>query len=115
MRDGGCRHHVRCARTDRTCAGHHAAPPARLGEGDRRLAHCLLVMRAQCRQPLAHVVQRLADSGDIAMPENRKNAGKQGNLAAIHFARLRREIANERLGHRQPDRGHPRPLCSILL
>jgi len=44
-----------------------------------------------------------------------KTPGKQGNLAAIDFARLRGEIANERLGHRQTDRGHVRLPCSILL
>jgi hypothetical protein len=32
----------------------------------------------------------------------------------IDFARLRGEIANERLGHRQTDHGHVRPRCSIL-
>jgi hypothetical protein len=67
------------------------------------------------RQPLACAVQRLAETGDVAMPENRENTGKQGHFAAVDFARLRREIANERLGHRQTDRGHVRPRCSILL
>src|SRR5215469_1633649 len=43
-----------------------------------------------------------------------KTPGKQGNLAAIDFDRLRGEIANERLGHRQTDRGHSRLPCSIL-
>jgi hypothetical protein len=72
-------------------------------------------MRAQGRQPLARVVQRLADSSDIAVPENGKNAGKQWNFAAIDFARLRCEISRERLGHRQTDRGHARPSCPILV
>ena len=76
MRDGRRRHHVSCARANRTRAGHHAAPPARLSEADRSQAHGLLVMRAQGRQPLASLVQRLTDSSDIAMPENRKNAGE---------------------------------------
>ena len=31
------------------------------------------------------------------------------------IARLRSEIASERLGHRQTDRGHSRPPCFILL
>jgi hypothetical protein len=115
MRDGRRRHHVSCARANRTRAGHHAAPPARLSEADCSQAHSLLVMRAQSRQPLARVVQRFADSGDIAMPENGKNAGKQWNFAAIDFARLHREIADERLGHRQTDRGHPQPHCPILV
>jgi Oxidoreductase family, NAD-binding Rossmann fold len=62
----------------------------RFTEADRSQAHSLLVMRAQGRQPLACLVQRLTDSSDITMPENRKNAGEQRNLAAIDFARLRR-------------------------
>jgi hypothetical protein len=111
MRDGRRRHHVRCARANRARAGHHAAPLAHFSKGDRRQAHCLLVMRAQGRQPLACLVQRFADSSDIAVPENGKNAGQQRNFAVIKFARLRCEVANERLGHRQPDRGHPRPLA----
>jgi len=77
-----------------------------LGKRDRRQAHRLLVMRAQRRQPLACAVQRLAEAGDIAMPENRKDTGKQRNLATIDFARLRGEIASERLRHCEPDRGH---------
>jgi hypothetical protein len=32
MRDGRRRHHVCCARADRTRAGHHAAPLTRLGD-----------------------------------------------------------------------------------
>jgi hypothetical protein len=54
------------------------------------------------------VARRFADSSDIAVPENGKNAGKQRKFAAIDFARLNREIADERLGHRQAERGHPR-------
>jgi hypothetical protein len=57
----------------------------------------------------------LPDSSDIAVPENGKNAGKQRKFAAIDFARLNREVAGERLGHRQADRGHPRVPWSILL
>jgi hypothetical protein len=75
---------------------------------------CSLCARMVARHP-HKFVQRFADSSDIAVPENGKNAREQRKFAAIDFARLRREIADERLGHRQADRSHPRAPWSILL
>ena len=46
----GGRHEIGRARPDRGRAGHHPAAPVRLGEGDRRMRHRLLVVRAECRQ-----------------------------------------------------------------
>jgi hypothetical protein len=76
------------------------------------------IARSLCARKVGsrpHTSHSFADSSDIAMPENGKNAGKQRNFAAIDFARLHREIADERLGHRQTDRGHPQPHCPILV
>ena len=50
MRDRRRRHHVGRARADRGGAGHHAPAARRLGEGDRRVRHRLLVVRAIGRQ-----------------------------------------------------------------
>ncbi len=44
------------------------------------------------------------------MAKDRENAGKERLLVAIDLARLRREETDERLGHRETDRGH----CLIL-
>src|SRR5438128_9833410 len=63
-------------------------------------------MSSQCRQALPLRVQRLAQSGNIAMTEDRENAREQKIFAAVDFARLRCEEADERLGHREPDCGH---------
>jgi hypothetical protein len=87
-------------------ASHHTAATARLGKGDRSQRHCLLVMSSQCRQALPLRVQRLAQSGNIAMTEDRENAREQKIFAAVDFARLRCEEADERLGHCEPDCGH---------
>jgi len=87
-------------------ASHHTAATARLGKGDRSQRHCLLVMSPQCRQALPFRIQRLAQSGDIAMTEDRENASKKGRFSPVDLARLRREEADERLGHREPDCGH---------
>jgi hypothetical protein len=76
------------------------------------------IARSLCARKVGsrpHTSHSFADSSDIAMPENGKNAGKQRKFAAIDFARLNREITDERLGHRQADRGHPRAPWSILL
>ena len=40
------------------------------------------------------------------MTENRESASKKGIFSALDLARLRREEADERLGHREPDCGH---------
>src|SRR5206468_9082880 len=43
---------------------------------------------------------------DIAVTENRESASKKEIFSAVDLARLRREEADERLGHREPDCGH---------
>ena len=50
MRDRGGGDHVGRARADRGGAGHHPPAPRRLGEGDRRMRHRLLVVGAVGRQ-----------------------------------------------------------------
>ena len=71
MRDSGGRHHVERAGADRRRADHEATAEARLGVGDRGERHALLVVGAVGRQLVAHLVERLADAGDIAVAEDR--------------------------------------------
>ena len=54
----------------------NAAAEARLGEGDRGMRHALLVVRAIGRQLVAHLVERLADAGDVAVAEDRQDAAE---------------------------------------
>jgi hypothetical protein len=63
-------------------------------------------MRPQRRQALPCFIQRLAQPRDIAVTENRESASKKGIFSAVDLAVLRREEANKRLGHREPDCGH---------
>ena len=83
MGDGrGC-HHVGGAGADGAGAGHHAPAVARLGKGNGRMGHGLFVMGAVCRQRVANLGQRLAKSCDIAMAEDRKDAGEERLFLAI--------------------------------
>ena len=49
---------------------------------------------------LRHLLQRLSDAADVAVPENAKTAGEEGLLDAIAFHVLRFEKGDERLSHR---------------
>jgi hypothetical protein len=114
VRERGRRDHVGRARADRRRARHHAAAHVRLGEGDRRVRHRLLVVRAVGRQDVAMRVQRLAEAGDVAVAEDRPHAAEQ--LLAVLDAQ-RGEPAHERLRRGQSDRLHatlrapPRAAC----
>ena len=66
-------------------------------------------MRPQRRQPLALGIERLAEPGDIAVAEDRDDAGEERHLIAADLADLSREEADQRLRHGQPDRAHFRP------
>ena len=108
--DGGGGHHVGRAGPDRARAGHHATAPGRLGEGDRRERHRLLVVRPIGRQDFARGVQGFAHRRDVAVPENREYAREQRNLPAVDFGRLRREETNGRLRGGETDGLHGLPL-----
>ncbi len=56
---------------------HHAAAETRLGVGDRGMRHRLLVVGAEGRQLVAHLIERLADAGDIAVAEDRPDAAEE--------------------------------------
>ncbi len=104
--DAGRRHHVGGTGTDRGRAGHHAAAPAGLGEGHGRITHALLVMRPEGRQAVLRTLQGLAHPGDVAMAEDRPDAGEQRQRAAVDFRHLPAEVAHQRLRGGQAKRSH---------
>jgi hypothetical protein len=66
--------------------------------------HRLLVARLVVGQQVGVLVQRLADAGDVPVPEDAEAAGEEALPVAVAFGVLRCEKANERLRRRQPDR-----------
>ena len=82
VRERSGRHEVGRARADRGGAGHHAPATVGLGEGDRRVCHRLLVVRAERRQGLAMGRERLADARDVAVSEDREHAVEERLVAA---------------------------------
>jgi len=107
VRHPGRGQHVHRPGADRGRAGHHPAPVHRLGVGDRRQRHALLVVRPEGRQRVARLMERLAHARDVAVAEDRPAAGEQRHLSAVHDRVLRREKPHQRLRRRQPDSTHP--------
>jgi len=87
------------ARSDGRGDRHHAAAKMRLRVRNRAVCHCLLVMRAQRRQRVAMLIQRLAHACHVAMTEDCEHAAKERLGAEAVFCRdaLRGQIAHERL------------------
>src|SRR5690606_27723569 len=74
-----------------------------LGIGNGRMRHALLVLAPKSGKTILHSLQRLADPGYIAMPENRPATGEERFAILVH---LHGEIAHHRLRGGQPDRCH---------
>jgi hypothetical protein len=110
VRRRGGRHEVGRAGPDRRRARHHPPPEVGFRERDRRMPHRLLVVGPISRQFLAVAIERLAQPRDVAVAEDRPDAGEQRHLAAVANRSLRRQIAHERLRHRQSKRCHRVPL-----
>ena len=106
VRDGSSRHHIGRAWPDRARHRHHTPAARGLGEGDRGMCHRLLIMGAQGRQTVARGIQRLAEAGDIAMPEDRPDPGEDRQLLPVDHRLLRCHRGDERLRHGEPDRRH---------
>jgi Xaa-Pro aminopeptidase len=75
-----------------------------VGHGGKR--HALLVVRAVGREGFLDRMQRFSETGHVAMPEDRPDAAKQRLRAVFREHFLRRQIAHQRLRHRQPNRSH---------
>src|SRR5207247_4044751 len=98
--------HVRRAWTDRRGGDHDLAAAHRLRIGDRRERHALLVLAADRGQLVAHLVEREAKARDVAVPEDRKDAGEKGRLAPVNHRPLRDQVADDRLRCGQPHGSH---------
>ena len=103
MRQRRRRHDIRRPRPDRGRDRHRPPPLHRLGIGNRRMRHGLLVLAAPSRQRVAVGMQSLAHARDIAMPENRPDPVDEPLSLGRH---LHRDIPHQRLRRRQPNRCH---------
>ena len=102
-------HEVGRARSDRR-GGDHDPPSShglRVGHGRQR--HRLLVVTTPGRQPILDGLQRFAEAGHVAVPEDREDAGEERHLVALDHGALRQQPADERLRHGQADGLHRRP------
>jgi hypothetical protein len=61
--------------------------------------HALLVMRPIGRQLVPHLIQRLAEPRDIAMPENREHTAEDRHGLAVDHRLLPRQELRQRLRH----------------
>ena len=104
MRHASGGEHVHRTRADGSGAGHHLPPGAGLGEGNRGMGHCLLVMGAEGGQRVARGIQRLAQRRHIAVAEDGPATGKQRCRLAVQVGALRCQVAHQRLGRRKPQR-----------
>ena len=91
---------------DRGGRGHDLAAVRGPGVGDRGERHALLVLAAPGRQLVAHLVQRGAEPEDVAVAEDREDAGEQRHLGAVEqLGALGGHPPHQRLGGGQPDGG----------
>ena len=75
-----------------------------LGKTARGVHHGLFVARLKVGKVLAVLIQRLAESGDIAMAKNAEDAGNQAPLPPITLAELHGEKLHHSLGSRERNR-----------
>ena len=94
--------HVERAGTDRRRGDHDLAPPGRLGEPDRGQRHPLLVLTAPRRQRVAGLLERLTEAGDVAVTEDREDAGEQRHVAAVDDGPLGDQVTDDGLRRREP-------------
>ncbi len=103
MRQRRRRHHVGRARPDRGRDSHCVATLPGLGIGNRRMGHRLLVLAPVGGQNVLVGMQRLTQTGNVAMSEDRPDAfDETGTILGL----LDREPADKGLGGGQADRGH---------
>ena len=53
-----------------------------------RCAPCLLIAALVVAHPIAHLIQRLADAGDVAVAEDAEHAGKKRLAPTVALAEL---------------------------
>ena len=99
MRDRRSCHHVRGAGPDRARHCHHPAAEACLGKGDRCMRHRLFIMGAIGRQLIAQRIERLANSCNVAVTEDRPDTGYEWHFLPFDLGHLPREITGQCLRH----------------
>ncbi len=112
--DGGGGHHVGGARPDRGGAGHQPPAVHRLGIGDGDQGHGLLVVGAIGGKMVAGGIERFAQAGHVAVPEDGEDAGEHRNLVALDLDPLGGQIAHQGLGHGQSLGGHLEGLLGVV-
>ena len=106
MRERGSRYHVGGAWADRARHRHEPAAETCLCKGDRGMRHRLLVVGPIGRQLIAHLIKRLAHSGNIAVTEKRPDTRDKRNFLSLDFRHLPHEITGQCLRHCQSDGLH---------
>jgi hypothetical protein len=102
MRGGGAGNHIGGAGPYRRRAGECLRAQARPREARGGVHHGLLVGRLIIGQVRAVFPQCLAQSADVAVPENTPNGGNETPFFAVVFGVLHLQKLNQRLPHRQP-------------
>ncbi len=68
------------------------------------MRHALFIVGAIGRQFAAHLIERLADAGDVAVTEDRPDATEDRHLFAVDDRHLYFQKMRDGLRHRQPYR-----------
>ncbi len=94
--------HVGCAGTDRAAAGQGTEPVPHLREAGGHVDHPLLVASLVEAKVLAVLQQRLADAGDVAVPEDADGSAEERLDVSVAFDLLGSQEADDRLADGQP-------------
>jgi hypothetical protein len=73
------------------------------------MSHALLVVGPKGRESAAFRMERLAHRGDIAVAEDRPDAGEERQRLSVDLRPLRSEGTDQSLRHGETDRGHGGP------
>jgi hypothetical protein len=108
VRHAGRGDHVHGARADRAGRDHDLPALLGLGVGDAGERHRLLVLAAPGRQLVLHGLERLAETCDVAVAEDREHAAEQRRFRTLDHRALDAQPPHQSLRHREPDRLHRR-------
>ena len=97
MRQRRCCEQIRCPRPGRGRTEHEPLTQPLLGIASGCKSHTLFVLPTVERQRFFMIIQRLAQTGDVAMAKDAKTASAQAPFIAIYFDVLGRQISDNRL------------------
>ena len=98
---GGPGHQVGRTRADRRGTGQRSQPVRHLGEPGGGVDHRLFVAALVVAQAVAHLIERLADAGDVAVTENSEHPGEERLPPSVALAELHAQKPHQRLRHGQ--------------